>query len=78
MGAIKMILQNGKPEEVGMSTAGVKRAEAAAERLVATGNTPSIVTLIARKGVIVSHKAFGTNGTEPGKISMRMYSTMPL
>jgi CubicO group peptidase (beta-lactamase class C family) len=78
MGAVKTILQNGKAEEVGMSTAGVERAEAAAERLVASGNTPSIVILIARRGTIVSHKAFGTNGTEPGSPPLKVDALYPV
>jgi CubicO group peptidase (beta-lactamase class C family) len=73
-----MILKNGTPEEVGMSTAGVRRAEAAAERLVAIGNTPSVVTLIARKGVIVSHKAFGTDGSEPGSPPLKVDALFPV
>jgi Beta-lactamase class C and other penicillin binding proteins len=61
-----MQLKEGSPESAGMSSAGIARAEAAVARLVDTGNTPSVVELIARKGIIVSHKAFGTNGTEQG------------
>jgi CubicO group peptidase (beta-lactamase class C family) len=57
-----MILKSGAPEDVGMSAEGIKRAENVVQRLVDIGNTPSVVTLIARKGVIVLHKAFGKNG----------------
>jgi CubicO group peptidase (beta-lactamase class C family) len=58
-----MELRYGSPEEVGMSKEGITRVEDVVKRLVDTNNTPSVVTLVARDGVIVSHKAFGTNGT---------------
>jgi len=73
-----MVLKEGKPEEVGMSTEGIKRAEEAAKRLVDNGNTPSIITLIARDNVIVSHKAFGTNGMEEGAQPLALDAIFPV
>lgn len=52
-----MVIRYGSPEEVGMSSLGIKRCEDVVKRLVDIGNTPSVVTLVARKGVIVSHEA---------------------
>ncbi len=73
-----MELRYGKPEEVGMSTAGVERVEQAVQRLIDNGNTPSVVELIARDGIIVSHKAFGTNGMEEGAEPLALDAVFPV
>lgn len=73
-----MKLRYGNPEEVGMSKERILNAEGVVQRLVETGNTPSAITLIARDGVIVSHKAFGTNGTTIGAEELSVDSIFPV
>jgi CubicO group peptidase (beta-lactamase class C family) len=54
-----MRLQPGNPEEAGMSAERVQHVVGLAEGWVAQGITPALVVLVARKGVIVIHEAFG-------------------
>ena len=72
-----MTLRTGNPKDAGMSHEGIKMAEAIVQRLVDNGNTPSVVELIARDGIIVSHKAFGTNGTEEGSGPLSVDAVFP-
>jgi serine-type D-Ala-D-Ala carboxypeptidase len=53
------VLCYGAPDEVGMSSARVKRAAQLAESFVTQGMTPALVVLVARRGTIVLHEAFG-------------------
>lgn len=73
-----MVLRNGVLEEVGMSKEGISRAEKVAQRLVESGNSPAIVTLIARNGVIVSHKAFGKHGPEADSPDLKVDALFPV
>lgn len=73
-----MVIRYGKPEEVGMSSLGIKRCEDTVKRLVDIGNTPSVVTLVARKGVIVSHKAFGGNGADLDALPLERDAIFPM
>jgi CubicO group peptidase (beta-lactamase class C family) len=59
-----MTLRYGDPEEAGMSGARIHRLTELAERWVTDGVTPTLVLLVARKGVIVLHEAFGKLGPE--------------
>ena len=52
-------LKPGNPEDVGMSGQRVQRVVDLARGWVVQGITPSLVVLVARKGVIVIHEAFG-------------------
>lgn len=52
-------LAEAAPESVGMSAERLVRLDAMCEEAVATGQVPGIVALVARKGKIVYHKAFG-------------------
>ena len=54
-----MKLRPGTPEEVGMSAQRIQHVVDLAEGWVAQGITPALVVLVARKGVIVLHEAFG-------------------
>ncbi len=47
------------PESVGMSSERLARIDAMCQEAVAAGDVPGIVALVARKGKIVYHKAFG-------------------
>src|SRR5690348_9754178 len=57
-------LRRGDPEEVGMSSARVQRIAKLVETWVADGNSPALVVLAARRGVVVLHEAFGRLGPE--------------
>jgi CubicO group peptidase (beta-lactamase class C family) len=60
-----MIFRKGRPEEVGMSPKRMERAEALAKGWVEDGTAPALVTLVARKGVIIHHAAFGVLTSRP-------------
>jgi len=60
-----MQLQPGTPEEVGMSAARIRRVADWVKSWVAQGVTPALVVLVARRGVIVLHEAFGRLTSEP-------------
>src|SRR5258705_10257235 len=51
--------RDGDPEEAGMSAERMCRLTQLAKGWVDQGMTPSLVVLVARKGVIVLHEAFG-------------------
>jgi len=54
-----MELRPGSPGEVGMLPERIDRARDLCADWVKSGHTPSIVALVARRGVIVLHEAFG-------------------
>src|SRR5262245_60724001 len=54
-----MQLRPGEPEEVGMSTRRVRHVGQLAAGWVAQGITSALVILVARRGVVVLHEAFG-------------------
>src|SRR5215467_7971689 len=54
-----MQLRPGEPEEVGMSARRVRHVGQLAAGWVAQGITSALVVLVARRGVIVLHEAFG-------------------
>ena len=54
-----MKLRPGLPEEVGMSAARMRHVATLAESWVQQGVTPALVVLVARRGVIVLHEAWG-------------------
>jgi CubicO group peptidase (beta-lactamase class C family) len=53
-----MELRYGSPDEAGMSSAKISELEALQQYWVNQGVSPIIVSLVARRGVIVSHKMF--------------------
>jgi CubicO group peptidase (beta-lactamase class C family) len=61
-----MKLRDGDPEEAGMSAERIRRLSGLAKGWVDQGMTPSLVVLVARKGVVVLHEAFGKLTPEPG------------
>ena len=52
-------LQRGAAEDVGMDPARIELIRTRARAWVANGDTPSLVLLVARKGVIVLEEAYG-------------------
>jgi len=54
------VLEDGKPEDVGMSADRLEDVFARIQRRVDQGYFPGAVALVARKGKIVGHRAFGT------------------
>ena len=52
-------LAEGRPARVGMSPERVARIDAMCEEAVAEGKIPGVVALVARRGKIVYHRAFG-------------------
>src|SRR5215471_9712909 len=54
-----MQLRPGEPEEVGMSARRVRHIRQLATGWVAQGITSALVILVARRGVVVLHEAFG-------------------
>ena len=54
-----MQLRPGEPEEVGMSARRVRHVEQLAAGWVAQGITSALVILVARRGAVVLHEAFG-------------------
>jgi CubicO group peptidase (beta-lactamase class C family) len=57
-------LRSGNPEEVAMAAPLVSRAARLAEAWVAEGHTSGLVVLVARRGVVVTHEAFGRLSAE--------------
>ena len=53
------ILREGNPEEAGMDPARVQRLRELAAGWVTNGDTPSLTVVVARRGVVVLHEAFG-------------------
>ncbi len=52
-------LRPGRPEDVGMDPARIELIRSRARGWVANGDTPSLVLLVARKGVVVLEEAYG-------------------
>jgi len=73
-----MKLRPGTPEEVGMSTERIQHVVELAEGWVAQGITPSLVILVARRGVIVLHEAFGLLTPEADSPPLELDTIFPL
>jgi CubicO group peptidase (beta-lactamase class C family) len=73
-----MRLRPGDPEEVGMSTQRVQHIVDLAEGWVAQGIHPALVVLVARRGVIVIHEAFGHLAPEQDSPPLELDSIYPL
>jgi CubicO group peptidase (beta-lactamase class C family) len=73
-----MKLRYGAPEEAGMSPQRIAHVARLAEGWVRDGIHPALVVLVARKGVIVLHEAFGTLRPEPDSPPLARDSIFPL
>lgn len=59
------------PPRAGISAERLSRIDAMCSRAVADGDVPGVVALVARKGKIVYHKAFGMADNEAGRALKR-------
>ena len=73
-----MRLRIGTPGEAGMSPQRVRHLAELARGWVEQGITPALVVLVARRGVIVLHEAFGRLGPEPDAPALQRDSLFPL
>jgi CubicO group peptidase (beta-lactamase class C family) len=73
-----MKLRPGNPGTVGMSAQRVRHIVDLAAGWVAEGITPALVVLVARKGVIVLHEAFGRLGPEQDSPPLELDTLFPL
>lgn len=73
-----MRLRYGNAEEAGMSAGRVKSAEDCIADWVYSGQTQASMVLVARKGVIVSHKAFGRSGNGENSPDLSLDTLFPL
>jgi CubicO group peptidase (beta-lactamase class C family) len=71
-------LRYGTPAEAGMLPERVALARGVAERLVKQGETPSLIVLAARRGVIFLHEAFGVHGPEAGAAPLERDGLFPI
>ena len=73
-----MKLRQGTAQEAGMSPERVRYAASLAEGWVAQGIHPALVVLVARKGIVVQHEAFGRLTPEPGAPPLQLDTIFPL
>src|SRR5439155_18134618 len=66
------------PEEAGMAVPLVRRAARLAEAWVAEGHTSGVVILVARRGVVVLHEAFGRLSPEAGASALPRDTLFPI
>jgi serine-type D-Ala-D-Ala carboxypeptidase len=72
------LLNEGKPEDVGMDPARIQRLRQLVADWVKRGDTPSVVILVARRGVIVLHEAFGVRRPEDTTPTLKLDSIFPV
>lgn len=73
-----MKLKPGTPEEAGMSPARVQHVKELARSWVDDGTHHALVVLVARRGLIVLHEAFGTLSPEPESPPLPLDAIFPL
>lgn len=78
MEVIDMVLRVGKPEEVGMNPDKLKNIEDKAATWIEKGILHSLVFLVARKGIIVTQKAYGRLTGEPNSSPVQLDSLYPI
>src|SRR5438132_13803352 len=60
-----MELRSGTADEAGLSSSGIDRVHELCATWAKDGIHPSLVVLVARRGVIALHEAYGSLGPEP-------------
>src|SRR3990172_10124803 len=73
-----MKLRPGTPEEAGMSPTRVQHVKELARSWVEDGTHHALVVLVAQRGVIVLHEAFGTFRPEPGSPPLPIDAIFPI
>jgi CubicO group peptidase (beta-lactamase class C family) len=73
-----MKLTPGTAQQAGMSPERMAHLAELAAGWVAQGRTPALVVLVARKGIIVLHEAFGRLGPEPDAPPLRRDTLYPV
>lgn len=73
-----MKLRYGNAEEVGMSSERLNRVDEVITEWIEEDFTPSVVTFVARKSVIVHHKAFGVQTPEAHKPKLKVDAIFPV
>ena len=71
-------LREGLPEDVGMDPVRMRRLRDLVGGWVRNGDTPSVVVLVARRGVIVLHEAFGVRRDGDPTPTLQPNSIFPL
>ena len=71
-------LRDGTPSEAGLSARLLDHASDLAASWVKDGSHPALVVLIARRGVVALHEAFGRLGPEPGDPPLTRDALFPL
>src|SRR5262245_34217527 len=74
----RLVLQEGAPEKVGMDPQRVDHVRKLAAGWVEKGDTPTLAVLVARRGVIVLHEAFGVRRQEDTTPTLKRDSIFPL
>jgi len=72
------VLQVGTPEKVGMDPVRLDRLRELARGWVEKGDTPSLILLVARRGVIVLHESFGVRCPDDTTPTLRTDSIFPV
>jgi CubicO group peptidase (beta-lactamase class C family) len=72
------VLQHGSPESAGMDPSRVQRLHDLVSGWVAHGDTPSVIALVARRGIIVMHDAFGVRCHGDPTPTLKTDSIFPL
>ena len=73
-----MELRSGAPEEVGMSSRRIQHVKELAAGWVEDGATPALVVLVARRGQVVLHEAYGRLTPEADSPPLQRDSLFPI
>jgi CubicO group peptidase (beta-lactamase class C family) len=73
-----MDLRAGNPDEAGMSAERVRHIVGLAGNWVKEGITPALVILVARRGIILLHEAFGCLTPDPGSPPVQCDTIFPV
>ena len=77
MGSRQAGLRYGSPGEAGLSAESLRRARELAAASVEDGTHPALEVLVARRGVIALHEAFGRHGPAPEDPPLKCGDLMP-